>query len=136
CATCCLSWSHPPPPARLHTAQRNDEASRRASRGASRGRHAGVTRVTISGFGATDPSGMREGRPRVAILGALACSARLHFAVTRRSRGGELVDQPTGGRGDFVDGALENGLIGARRSAGAAQLADELDCRGADLLVA
>ena len=78
---------------------------------------------------------MREGRPRVAILGALACSARLHFAVARRSGGGELVDQSTGGRCDFVDGTLEDGLIGARRSARAAQFADELDCRGADLLV-
>src|SRR5207253_8123930 len=84
---------------------------------------------------ANDPSGVREGRPRVAILGALACSARLHFAVTRRSGGGELVDQSTGGRRDFVDGTLEDGFIGARRSARAAQFTDELDCRGADLLV-
>src|SRR5438105_8067803 len=78
---------------------------------------------------------MRERRPRVAILGALACSARLHFAVTRRSGGGELVDQSTGGCRDFVDGTLEDGLIGTRRSARAAQFADELDCRGAGLLV-
>src|SRR5918992_2531189 len=62
--------------------------------------------------------------------------AQLLLAVPRRGARAQRVDQSMGGRGDLVDGAIEGGLVGARRSRHPAQLADELEGCRADLLVA
>src|SRR6185436_5515597 len=60
---------------------------------------------------------------------------RLDRAVARRRRRDQLVDQLTRRFGHGVDGAVEGLLVGLRRAVEAAELAHELQRRGANLLV-
>src|SRR5437773_11152300 len=64
----------------------------------------------------------------------LARLARFLFAVLWRRVNLERHDETGGGRGHLVDGAIERLLIVARGFGGAAQLADELERRGSDLV--
>src|SRR5262245_872679 len=59
----------------------------------------------------------------------------LDLAVARRSPGDERVEEMTGGVRDLVDGAGEGDLVGPRGPGEAAQLADELERGGPDLVI-
>jgi hypothetical protein len=71
----------------------------------------------------------------VAVAGASFCFFRLDLAVAAWTRHPEIANEPTRCERHFVDGAIEDFFVRARRPARAAQLADELNCRGADLLI-
>src|ERR1700738_4533034 len=71
----------------------------------------------------------------VTLLRALARLLSFDLSIAARRGGRKLVDQPAGGGGGLVDGAVEDLVVGARRTTRAAQFADELHGRGADLRV-
>src|SRR5262245_284880 len=86
----------------------------------------------VSGAGARRAASGIDGTEALSRAGARL--RRLDIAIPRRRGGDQGVEQLLGHFGHPVDGAVENrlvGLGGARRSA---QLADELQRRGADLL--
>src|ERR1700722_2194598 len=60
---------------------------------------------------------------------------RLHFAIARRARGGHGIEEAARRLGDVVDGLVEGRFIGLRRARKAAQLAHELQCGSADLVI-
>src|SRR5262245_32839625 len=83
-------------------------------------------------------------RPAGPYRSRLACVAHggprprlggLDLAMARRGAGDERVEEPVRHRRDLVDGAAEGRRVGLRRSREPAQLADELERGGADLLV-
>src|SRR5947207_1372755 len=67
--------------------------------------------------------------------GSLVCLATLLLPIAWWSAGVERVDQALRGRGDLVDRSIEDGFVHARRLRDAAQLAHELEGRGADLVI-
>src|SRR5437660_6331530 len=67
--------------------------------------------------------------------GSLVCLAPLLFPIAWWSTGVERVDQALRGGGDLVDRSIERGFVHARRLRDAAQLAHELEGRGADLVI-
>src|SRR5262245_63071569 len=83
-------------------------------------------------------------RPAGPFRSRLACVAHggprprlggLDLAMARRRTGDERVEEGVRRRRDLVDGAGEGGRVGMRRSRESAQLADELEGGGVDLLV-
>src|SRR5436190_9304413 len=71
----------------------------------------------------------------VAALRAFPGFARLLLAVARRRCGRERAEEPGGGLGHVVHRPIERRLVGPRRTGGPAQLPDELQGRGPDLLL-
>src|SRR5262249_27873393 len=61
---------------------------------------------------------------------------RLGFAIARRACRRERIEQPSGGGGLFVDRTVERRLVRLRGAGEPAQLADELQRRGADFILA
>src|SRR5574338_1614681 len=64
----------------------------------------------------------------------LLCLAPFLVPRPRRRRGGQRRDELLGGGSDLRDRLVEHGLVGARLLRRAAQLADELQGRGADFI--
>jgi len=60
---------------------------------------------------------------------------RFRLAIARRRVGDEGLEQMLGGVGDVMNRAVERVLVRLRWFREAAQLADELEGRGADLVV-
>src|SRR5687768_2422149 len=81
----------------------------------------------------TAPILVRSGE---ALAGALTRLRELHIAVPRLGIRMQRVHQSAGRGRHFVHRSLEDGLVGARRAGRAAQLANELERRGADLVLA
>src|SRR5262245_36658108 len=60
----------------------------------------------------------------------------LGFAIARRACRRERIEQPARGVGDFLDRKVECRLVRLRGAGEPAQLADELERRGADFILA
>src|SRR5437764_1429536 len=71
----------------------------------------------------------------VAALRAFPGLAGLLLAVAGRRRGRERAEEPGGGLGHVVHRPIERRLVGPRRTGGPAQLPDELQGGGPDLLL-
>src|SRR5258708_4484692 len=72
---------------------------------------------------------------REAPLTAFACLLRFFFAVPGSRVDLERVDEPMRGRGHVIDRLIEGVLVGALRSGRAAQLSNELERGGSNLVV-
>src|SRR3954462_6997139 len=73
-------------------------------------------------------------RSRKSLTRSFLGLAGLFFAVARRRRRRQRLDQTVGGSGHFVDRAVEDGFVRARRTIRSAQLPHELQSRGPDLV--
>src|SRR5882672_861729 len=81
--------------------------------------------------------GRVSGRPSAfgeALARALTPLSRFFFTIAWRCAGRERLDQPMGGGCDLVNRLVERRFICARRPIAAAQLPNELQRRGADLV--
>ena len=86
-------------------------------------------------FSITIMAGRDDLRRTEAFRGSSACFHRFDCAIARRPVGHKRIEQMVCGVSDIIDGTIESCLVCLRRSREAAQFADELKRRSANLVV-
>src|SRR5215203_3180166 len=92
-------------------------------------------RICIASWVEGEAASPRASASGEALARALASLAGFLLAIARRRVDLQGGDEPLRGLRHLVDGALERGLVRARGTRRPAQLAHELQRRGADLVV-